>query len=560
MNRLSGNYWLKKMAVYTVGVPLMKKFKRSSKQVERVQDVLLQKIVNKNRDTLFGKEHEFNSIDNYEQFINNVPIRTYEGHRPYIEKMISGESDVLIEGKPFFYNTTSGTTDKAKFIPVCKESYKTYGKITKLWLYTVLKDNPSIFNGSSFSAVAPAVDGTVEDGTPFGSISGVGYRKIPSILKKTYSVPYPIICIRDYQKKYYGLTLGALARDITYMICPSPSNLIQINKTIINNFDDLVKDIRFGTIREDVLNEVPEDDRNEVIQFFKTPNPQRADELIKLKKKYGEKITFKHYWKNLACINLWKLGNFKRLLPTIESFIGSKTSMRAFGYQASEARVGVVLDNCNDTSLLSPQHYFYEFIKVEDKNLSNPPVYRAHQLIDNQRYYIIISNNSGLYRYDINDIVEVRGFYNQIPRIVFIQKGEGITSITGEKLSEEQVVIAMNRIKSEMSINHYMMICDEKEMQYKLFVEFDDCVLKTDKKDVVSSLDKVLREINPEYEIKRGSNRLKKPVMIEVKKDFYQLFKENLIKKGYAKEGQFKDTFLSRNRKHLEICEKVQSS
>ena len=550
---------LKKTAIRLAGFPLMRTFEKQTKNIGNVQDALLKKIISGNKDTLFGREHHFGAITTYEQYKASVPVRNYEGHRPYIERMTSGERDILVRGKPFFYNTTSGTTDKPKFIPVTDESFRSYGKISKLWFYNVLKDNPGIFNGYSLSVVAPAIDGTVEDGTPYGAISGVSYQKIPGLLKKTYSAPYPVICIRDYRKKYYGLALGALAKNITYIICPSPSNVVQINRTIIENFNDLVNDIRCGTIRQDVLDEIPEEHRDETRLFFGKPDGKRADELVRLKEKYGANLTFKHYWKNLSCINCWKLGNFKRLIPQIESFVDTKTSIRAFGYQASEARAGIVVDDVMDTSVLLPEYYFYEFMKVEDRDKTDPPVYRAHELESGTRYFIIITNNSGLYRYDINDIIEVKGFFNRTPRILFVQKGEGITSITGEKLSEEQVIIALNEIKKTAGIENYMMICDETNSQYKLFVEFSKNCSREEKKKTISHLDTRLSEINLEYEIKRKSGRLKKPVLVEMAEDSYQIVKEMLIKKGLAKEGQFKDCFLSRNAAVHEIYKTVQA-
>jgi hypothetical protein len=141
-----------------------------------------------------------------------------------------------------------------------------------------MKDNPSIYDGKSLSAVTPAVEGNVEDGTPYGSISGVVYRNIPSILKKTYSTPYPVICIPDLPKKYYAMMRCALACDITFIICPSPSNLLRFHQTVMESSGDLVKDIHDGTLRADVAGQLPAADRHEILAGF-TPDPQRAKAL-----------------------------------------------------------------------------------------------------------------------------------------------------------------------------------------------------------------------------------------------------------------------------------------
>jgi len=553
--------WFRRLLVYVAGNPLLKDFEKKTKKLQKTQKKLLKNILKKSRNTVFGKEHNFDKIRNIADFKRNVPVGDFETHRPYINRMMKGEEDVLFPGKPLIYNTSSGTTSKPKMIPISKEYLKkSQTKLNKIWLYSCVKENPDIYNGKSLSAVAPEKEGEVEDGTPFGSISGHGYKNIPAILKSTYCGPYSLICIKDYQKKFYAMVRCALANDITIIISPSPSNILRFHQTVMDEFDDLVKDIENGTMRKDVLNLIPEDDHKDLYNYIK-PDKKRAENLKKLKDLYGRDLKPKHYWPNIALINIWKQGNFSLMVPRLDDFFPEKTVFRAFGYQASEGRAGLVLKNNWNYSVLAHHIYFFEFIEESERNKENPETLLPHQLKVGKRYFIIFTNGSGLYRYDMNDIIEICGYYNEVPLFKFIQKGEGITSITGEKLSEIQIIEAVKEVSGKLGINiqNYVMYCDIPESQYRFYVEFDKKTSKAIKRDFNTKVDRILCKMNLEYEVKRGSKRLDLPILYDLPEKSYEKIKEYLVKKNAAREGQYKELYLSKKAVTLEALKQIGS-
>lgn len=551
--------WFRKFLVSMVGKPRLKEFLKASKNVKGAQETVLKKMINTSRDTAFGKDHGFDKVKNGEDFRNAVPISGFGRHRPYVERMCKGEADILFPGRPLFYNTTSGTTAKPKLIPVSEEYYKNaYTGISRLWLYTCMRDNSHIYDGKSLSAVSAAEEGKVEDGTPYGAISGVMYKNVPGVLKSTFSTPYPIICIKNYLKKYYGMMRSALESNITIIISPSPSNVLRFHQTVMENFSDLVKHIHDGTLREDILAEIALEDRDEVKAYYK-PNHLRAAKLEKLMQEHGENLRPKHYWPNLALVNTWKQGNFAQLIPKLDGFFQESTVVRAFGYQASEGRAGLVLGNDWDYSVLAVHIYHFEFIEESQRFDTDPVILQAHEVEVGKRYYIFFSNGSGLFRYDINDIIEVTGHFNNTPLFKFIQKGEGITTLTGEKLSEEQVMQAIDEVKmgQGVPVEFYVMFCDEKDLCYKFFVEFGAGTDAEKKEAFSSGVDNKLRELNPEYEAKRGSQRLDAPLLYETVKDSYEKFKKALVDAGIAREGQYKDVYLTKKRELLGYLERL---
>lgn len=561
MKRISEQPWLRKFLISMAGKPRLREFDRASRDIRATQHRALKRLVEQARDTAYGKDHRFDKVRSIDDYRKAVPVNTFEEHRPYVERMCMGESDVLVPGKPLFYNTTSGTTAEPKLIPITAEYLKgPYGGMTRLWLYTALRDNPRLYDGKSLSTVAPAVEGRVQDGTPYGSISGVTYRNIPTILKSTYSTPYPVIAIKDYQRKYYAMMRFALGCNLTYIVSASPSNIVRLHQTAMERYEDLVRDIRDGTLRKEVAREIEPDRRAEVLAALE-PNPARATHLQRLMEQHGDDLRPKHYWPNLACVNTWKQGNFAVVIPKIADYFSESTQIRPFGYYASEVR-GLVLGNDWDYSVLTAHAHHFEFIEEDARGSDNPPVLQAHEVEQGKRYYILFSNGTGLYRYDINDIVEIRGFYNQFPLFSFVRKGEGVTSLTGEKLTEPQVVQALDEVSRERGIQteFYNLFCDENLMRYRLFVEFPPSVTGESKRVFATAVDEKLRVLNREYEIKRGSQRLEPPILEELGKRSYERLKETLVSRGMAREGQYKEVYLRSKPQFGEILQELRRS
>lgn len=534
----------------------LEQIKKSTYDPEKYQMEFLNRIISENKNTVFGKDHNFASIKTYEDYSKNVPIRDYNGFDKYHNLLQKGDSDVLFKGRPKMYNTSSGTTGKPKLIPISFPFYKQLSLFNKFWMYSILEKNENVFKGKSLSSVGKAIEGYADDGVPIGSVSGNSFQNIPGPVKKGYSSIYCFFTIDDYDLRYYAVARNALESDITISVCASIANVFRYHQVIMENFDEMVDEIREGILKKDVIDALPENDRAEALSRVH-PNPERADELNRLKKKYGEKLLPKHYWPNLAVTNVWVQGNFALLVDKLKEYFPVTTVFRSFGYQASEGRFGISLENHWNYSLLIPNEYFYEFVPFENKDDLNPPTKLYHELELGERYYILITNVSGLYRYDMNDILEVVGFHNNTPLIKFIQKGAGIVNIMGEKLSEEQVIEATKSVESEnaWTVNNYIMFGDYTVFKYEYFVEFEESLTKEQKQGFIVQLDDKLKSLNMEYQSKRDSNRLPLPEIIELPHNSYQRIKEELVKRQLARDGQYKDLYLSSKKTTREILE-----
>ncbi|MDR1543968.1 MAG: GH3 auxin-responsive promoter family protein [Prevotellaceae bacterium] len=557
--------WKIKMGLGIVGLIELAKLKKNSKNTKRAQEKVLRSILTQSKDTVFGKEHNFEAIlqaknadELLKKYAENIKISQYEDFEPYIERHKNGEENVLFPGKPILYLTTSGTTNIPKWIPLTQNYYKDgISKLNQLWFYTALKYRPHVCDGKTLSIVGKAFEGAAPDGTPYGSISGLSQRDIPEFMKGIYSAPYEIFLITDYKARYYALMRMAIMQNITWIITANPSTLIEMQNNANEFYDEYVKDIENGTISDKV--DISPEIREALLKTIQ-PDPERAAQLRALKEKYSTVLP-KHYWENLQVISVWMCGNTNVYMQKVQNSFPKNTLFFEFSYFSSECRSGNVINPSKeiDTTLFCHKIYF-EFIKDCDIDQVNPHVYQANEVEIGQRYYIFCTTPSGLYRYNMNDIVEVTGRYSDFPKIRFIQKGNGIISLTGEKLSERQFIDAVNFAEKEANVNlkFFVGFADVENSQYHFYYEFPQNIenpAETGKK-ITEMVDKKLEVFNREYQEKRGSNRLKSPQTHILQKEAFETFKARCIDLGY-RDGQFKLNLLMQNEEKRTMFEEL---
>lgn len=505
----------------------------------------LRKILSANENTVYGREHHFHKLlwtkDNdhlFRIYETAVPAADYETFRPYVERHKNGEPNVLIPGKPLMYATTSGTTAKPKFIPISGKYMSTvYSKMSRMWIYSVVTHRPHWQDGRLFQSVSKVVEGYAPDGTICGSVSGLTQRQIPLFIRRKYVIPQCINDIPDYNARYYLMMRLGVEYNVTYIVTANPSTMLEFAKAAVVHFDEYIEDIEKGSISNKY--DIPDSVRKEV-QSTLRPNPRRADFLRKVKREHPEP-QFKDFWPNLQYLNTWKCGNTRIAADKVAQMIPQCTFYQEVGFQASECRFGIVLDEGIDTTLF-PNMNYYEFVEEKDLDSPNPRFYRLHELKKGVRYCIYVTTWSGLYRYNMCDLVEVGGFYHNTPKIHLVQKINGIVSITGEKLYEKQFIDAVHEAekKTGVKVNFFIGFASPENANYDFYFEFADSDISNEAAEKFTAVvDDVLKEENVEYKTKRNSLRLKAPTTNILKRDSYEMFKKLSLLSG-ARDGQFK--------------------
>lgn len=553
--------WLVTFLLRVAGGINYRKLVKASKDPRKASETTLRGILTYGKDTLYGKEHDFEYIlaakddaELYRRYAEKITPSDYEDFRPYVERHKNGEANVLVPGKPVMYATTSGTTSQPKWIPITDTYLKTvYGKMTKVWLYNFIQNRPKVFYGKIVSIVGKVIEGYAPDGSIFGSVSGVTQRDAPQFVKDLYTAPQCTFRIEDYKARYYTIMRCGIEYDVALLITANPSTVVEMQKNVNEFYDQYCDDIEKGTLNKS-LNIEP--DIRAEIEASLSPNPKRAAELRALKAKYGTVLP-KHYWPNMQILNTWKCGNTKVYLDKFEGTFPEGMLHQEFGYFSSECRFGLVMDDTNYTTLF-PHYHYYEFIAEEDVDkLSDPEAmksvkfYQLHELKQGKRYCPFVSTYAGLYRYNMNDLVEVGTPYFNTPRVFMIQKVNGIVTMTGEKLHERQFIDAVHKAEAESGIKTRFFIgfADLSISAYHFYYEFeDDAVTQCMADSFTQLVDKYLREQNVEYVSKRDSFRVKDPVAHILVRDSFEKFKAACIAEG-ARDGQFKLNLLLQDEK-----------
>ncbi|MCR4939877.1 MAG: GH3 auxin-responsive promoter family protein [Treponemataceae bacterium] len=546
--------WKIKLLLGTVGKLRLLSLNKAARDCAKTQEKTLRSILDYAKDSEWGKAHNFadilaagNAEELYDRWQKNVAPQDYEDLRPFVERHKKGESDVLFPGKPMMYATTSGTTKEPKWIPITNEYYSNvYSKMTHLWLYSFMMHRPKVFEGKCLSIVGKAIEGAAPDGTVYGSVSGVTRRDCPNFIKSLYAESAEVFSIADYKARYYTLMRTGIEHDIYLLVTANPSTIIEMQKNVNEFFEDYVKDIENGTLKADL--DIPADIRKAIEPCYK-PNPKRAAELRALKAKYGNLLP-KHFWPNIQVLTTWKCGNTRVYVDKFTDFFPKHMLYQEFGYFASECRAGLVLNGESDTVLFPHMHYF-EFVKLEDMEEKNPRFYQLSELELGKRYCVYVTTFAGLYRYNMNDLIEVTGKYKTIPTIQFIQKINGIISMTGEKIHERQFMEAVEETEKEtgMKTQFYVGFADLEQSTYKLYFEFKDLSVTQDKADEFGKLvDLKIQQENCEYEAKRASFRIREPMTFILQQDSFEAYKKACIGKG-SRDGQFKLNLLMQDEK-----------
>ncbi len=508
-----------------------------------VQREVLHEILDHNRTTRYGTNHGFTYIQEYAGYCRQVPINDYEALRPYIEAQ-DNNARSLINDEVVMFAVTSGTTAKPKRLPISARMLKDYKRNQAIFSVLQYRHRPTAFHGRYLGIVSGALEGHTESGIPYGSISGVLNRKMPLIVRQKYVAPPGIFELQDYDLKYYLiLRLALMHRNLTYIVCANPSTLLKLESLINANLETFIEDIHKGGLRNPpALNEVPEALYRELLNLTR-PHPERAAQLRTLCDRLPD-VRLRDVWPELEMITTWKGGSCGIALRALERSAASPDTIVELGYLSSEFSGTFTWDHNSGAGIPALLDNFFEFLGVAAHEAGERRFMTLDQLESGQDYYIFVTTRGGLYRYDMNDIVRVEGFLNRTPLLRFLQKGRGVTSITGEKLYESQVIAAVGAAlrTSGWRAPFYIMTADRIRAVYCLFLETDS-TSAMDIKEIALAVDEQLCNINLEYKAKRDSGRLALLEVTLLQTGAGELYKDACIRSG-QREGQFKTVAL----------------
>ena len=514
-----------------------RRFEQATQNPVETQRQLLRQIVAQNRDTAYGRAYNFAEIQTLDDYRRQVPFVGYEAIRPYIDRVTRGETNVLTAETPVLFAQTSGTTGDPKYIPVTPTCRKGGGMT--VWMHYARKDHPQVFAGKLITIVSPAIEGYTEGGLPFGSTSGMVVKEMPRLVQKAYAVPYDAFEISDYNAKYYTIMRLGLQENISLVATANPSSILKLAEMANHFADSLIRDVHDGTLTGEMA---LDPQIREAIEKRLRPDPRRARELEAARQRRDGKLLPADYWPTVAMLGCWKGGTVGAYIERLHDWYDPEGKgmlpVRDMGYLASEARMSIPISDHGAGGVLTVHLNLFEFVPVDQ--IDDDPhgegkwdFLGVDEIEVGQEYYVFITTTGGLYRYDMNDIIEVVGSYNKTPVIEFRRKGRGMTNMTGEKLSVNQLIEAMARADAEVeaAIHHYRAEPDFTRSLYVFKVEAGQLSAEHHG-DLLRAIDQALGELNIEYQAKRSSGRLQAPILQVMRTGWYQRKKEQLVAEG----------------------------
>jgi len=332
------------------------------------------------------------------------------------------------------------------------------------------------------------------------------------------------------------------------MFCtPNPSTLLRLAAVLEAHPDRLIRAIHDGTLGID--GETAGLGRSPLAQLCAhlRPQPRRAKALERVLATTGT-LHPKDCWPHLKVIGCWTGGSVGTQAERLAVGYGA-VPLRDLGYLASEARVTLPLGDRTPSGVLDLTLNYCEFIPESALEAEHPPIYLSHELEVGQRYSILLTTPGGLYRYPINDIVEVTGFYHHAPMLAFVRKGKDMSNLTGEKLHVNQILLAMRQVQQQLgwAIGPYQWVPNVADMTYHIYVEWlDERGDRWIQNTLLPALDAALAQLNPEYAQKRASQRLHRPCLHPMQPGWAEAVIRQAIAQG-TRDAQYKWNVLPPN-------------
>ena len=420
-----------------------KKIDRWANAPFATQEKVFQSLIAQAKDTAFGRDHRFAEIKTYADFVERVPIRDYEALRPYIDRVVEGEKDVLWKGKPLYFAKTSGTTSGAKYIPISKASMPYHIRAARdaILCYIHETQRADFVNGKMiFLQGSPIL--AEKNGIKTGRLSGIVAHYVPAYLQRNRMPSYKTNCIDDWETKVEAIVTETFSQNMT-LISGIPSWVLMYFERLYNR-----SGIKVGKLFPNFSLFIYGGVNYE-------PYRQQFEHLI------GRKV------------------DSIELYPASEGF---------FAYQDSQTEKGMLL--------LLNAGIFYEFVEADTFFSSSPKRVPLQEVQLGVNYALIISTNAGLWGYNIGDTVQftslkpyrivvtgrIKHFISAFGEHVIAKEVEEAMragqEATGARIAEFTVAPQVNPVSGELPYHEWLVEFEQKPTDMNAFAEIIDKALQ----------------------------------------------------------------------------------
>ena len=485
---------------------------------------LLHEILQSNATTAFGREHRFQQLRSPRDFLAQVPLGDYDGHRPWIERVARGEVNVLTHQPVRLFQPTSGTSAAEKLIPYTPALRAQYQRGIAAWIGDLYRQRPAVRRGRAYWSISPALGDArcTSGGIRIGFDDDAEYLSPLGRLfqRRLMAVPPEVAQACDLDDFRRATLLHLLAaRDLSLVSIWNPSFLTVLLRYL---------EAHSETLCHALLHERQEHRRAAEVTSIFRDSSSMTERLRQL-------------WPQLAMISCWTdasaamaLDELRLLIPDVE--------IQPKGLLATEGFVSVPL--CDQpAAALAVRSHFFEFTSAD-----SPRTRLAHELDVGGRYGVVITTGGGLYRYQLFDEVEVVGMHHECPLVRFTGKTDRTSDLVGEKLAEPFVRHCLAQVCERYGIRpRFALVApiESRPPRYRLVLQTAESQ-RQPLEGLANQLESLLKA-NPYY---RHAVEISQLLPVEVAQlsasvDAQSLYNETLIARG-QRLGNIKPTALDR--------------
>jgi hypothetical protein len=465
-------------------VPAWERYRRALRTPASAQERVLLACLHRSRDTVFGREHGFDTIRSVAQYRARVPPVSYDDMSPIVHRAACGEAHVLTRSPVERLVPTSGSTAGAKLVPFTEDLRREFTMAIDAWLVDLFRERPSLMAGPAYWSISPAAT-TV--GPPDGVVVPVGFESDSRYLgggrqvlaRSILAVPDEVAGIQDVEAFRYVTALFLVrARELRLISVWHPSFLEALLDCIETHRHRLIHDVEHGSLTPPVA--LTPEVRARLAPLL-TPRRARAAEL----RRAGTHSV--DIWPRLSLISCWADGP-SRAPAALLARRCEGVPVQPKGLLATEAVVTIPFEGRHPLAIRS---HFFEFVGSDGR------VNLAHELQRGMEYTLLLTTGGGLYRYKLDDRVLVDDFVQHTPSLRFIGRDDRVSDLFGEKLSDGFVIRVLDELFPGAPPRFAMLAPDRApggRTCYTLFVASDGPI----DLDLEARLERALRH-NPQY-------------------------------------------------------------
>lgn len=442
---------------------LLPSFQAMCGDVSAIQNEVLFDILAYAADTEWGRAHGFAGIRSMDEFRRLQPPTEWSDYDAISRRMQNGEENLLFPGRPVIFLVTSSSEGPHKLIPESERGSTAKKSTSRLRLAALMRAFPELAREGDILPLSnrPGM-GRTPAGIPFAMASGTTLENAPDTVMRRLAFPMEVLRLEAQADLDYLIMRFALERDVRIVVGNNPGRLTSLLQMADKRREDLIRDIAEGTLSVDL----PPDSRL-AGDLCPAANPDKARDLESGLVASGRLLPC-NYWPKLNLVSFWLAGSVGRYMAELDPWLPAGVSRMDCGYGASEAKLNVPLTSGRAAGPLALHAQFVEFVPVEG---GDPRL--AHELQDGQAYRLLITTYSGLYRYDLHDVVRVEGFTAGCPNLVFENKAGDVGNLTGERLTGSMLMRLLGPVFTDSGVvpRHWCAVPDADRHGYDICME-----------------------------------------------------------------------------------------